>query len=206
MKLRFLLTGIAIGIVPMLLLGTVSAQEGEGDGMKFGPPEWTKKTQEHTDMAKGAGEWDFTMSWNTPTGPATGKGTSTAKMTLDGYYMTEDSKGSFNMMGREIPMVGKLYIGFDTVSKEYFAIWMSASSPVPSISRGPMKDGVITLEGNERDYMSPTGAKKKVKLTLTFDSDDKHTLKFFEPKPDGGWKEAGEMVYTRKADGCGCGQ
>ena len=43
MKLRFLLTGIAIGVVPMLLLGPVAAQEGEG-GMGMQMPGWTKLT------------------------------------------------------------------------------------------------------------------------------------------------------------------
>ena len=42
MKLRFLLTGIAIGVVPMLLLGPVAAQEGEGGGMGMQMPGWMK--------------------------------------------------------------------------------------------------------------------------------------------------------------------
>ncbi len=182
--------------------------------MQFGPPPWTQKTQEHAALAKNVGDWDWTMTWNMPGGmQAKGKGTSTAKMALNGYYLAEDSKGSFNMMGQDIPIVGKLFMGYDTVDKEYFSIWMSASTPVPGISTGKMKDGAITFEGMEADYMNPKGTKKKSKSVLKFDSDDKHTLTFFDSQADGSFKESGVMVFTRKgadaakaAEGCGCGE
>ncbi len=201
MKLHYLLAGVVVGVVSVLVLGPVSAQEGEGGGT----PAWKKLTKEHESFKKGVGDWEYTMKWWMAPGmpPTEGKGTSSAKLLWKGNYLTEDSEGSFNMMGQTINFKGKFFLGFDTVDKEYVAIWLNSGSPVPSITRGTEKDGVIWFEGMEPDHASPTGKKKKTKMALAWDGDDRHTLTFYDVNPDGTDRKAGEIVYTRKKEGGG---
>ena len=54
---------------------------------------------------------------------------------------------------------------------------------------------------------------RRTKNVDKFDSDDKHTLTFYDSQADGSFKESGVMVFTRKgadaakaAEGCGCGE
>ncbi len=205
MKLRILLTGIAIGVVPLLLLGTVSAQEGEGGkgmGMK---PDWRKLTKEHADLKKIAGDWTYTMKmWMAPkTPPMESTGTASGKLLWQGNYLEQHVEG--NMMGQA--WKGRLLLGYDTIDKEHVAVWYDSMSPIISISRGKEKDGVITYEGMEADHMNPAGTKQKSKMTVKWDNDDQYTVTFFKVQKDGTDQKTHELTYTRKgkADGCGCG-
>ena len=204
MKFRLLLTGIAIGVVPMLLLGPVAAQEGEG-GMGMQMPGWTKLTKEHADLAKIAGDWTYTMKmWMAPgTPPMESTGTASGKLLWQGNYLEQHVGG--NMMGRD--WSGRLLLGYDTIDKEHVAVWYDSMSPIISISRGKEKDGVITYEGMEADHMNPVGTKQKSKMTVKWDNDDQYSVTFFKVQKDGTDQKTGEIIYTRKgkADGCGCG-
>ena len=205
MKFRLLLTGIAIGVVPMLLLGPVVAQEGEGGGMGMQMPGWMKLTKEHADLAKIAGDWTYTMKmWMAPgTPPMESTGTASGKLLWQGNYLEQQVGG--NMMGQA--WKGRLLLGYDTIDKEHVAVWYDSMSPIICISRGKEKDGVITYEGMEADHMNPAGTKQKSKMTVKWDNDDQYTLTFYKVQADGTDQKAGEITYTRKgkADGCGCG-
>ncbi len=209
MKFRLLLTGIAIGVVPMLLLGPVVAQEGEGGGMGMQKPGWMKLTKEHTDLKKIAGDWTYTMkTWMAPGAPPMETtGTASSKLLWQGNYLEQHVGG--NMMGRD--WSGRLLLGYDTIDKQHVAVWYDSMSPVMSISYGTEKDGVITYEGMEADHM--TGTKHKSKMTVKWDSDDQYTVTWYKVQADGTDQKSGELTYTRKAadaakaaEGCGCGQ
>ncbi|MFQ5845542.1 MAG: DUF1579 family protein [Planctomycetota bacterium] len=199
MKLRFLLVGIAIGIVSVILLGQVAAQEGGEGGMGMQPPAWTKLTKEHERFNERVGEWDYTMKlWMAPGAPPSeGRGTTSAKLLWNGNYLYEESNGSFDWGGQRVPFEGRLIQGYDTITKEYVSVWMDSFSPIMGISRGTYEDGAVTFHSEEPDHLNPAGAKKKVKVVARHDSKDKHTVTFYDVKPDGDVK-TGEIVYTRK--------
>ena len=203
MRLRFLLTVIAIGVVPLLLLGPALAQEGEGGKGMGMTPGWMKLTKEHADLKKIAGDWTYTMKmWMAPgTPPMESTGTASAKLLWQGNYLEQHVEG--NMMGQA--WKGRLLLGYDTIDKEHVAVWYDGMSPIISISRGKEKDGVITYEGMEADHMNPAGTKQKSKMTVKWDNDDQYTVTFFKVQKDGTDQKAGEITYTRKgkADGCG---
>jgi len=205
MKLRVLLTGIAIGVVPLLLLGPVSAQEGEGGKGMGMRPGWTELTKEHADLKKAAGDWTYTMkTWMAPgTPPMESTGTASGKLLWQGNYLELHIEG--NMMGQA--WKGRLLLGYDTIDKEHVAVWYDSMSPIISISRGKEKDGVITYEGMEACHMNPAGTKQKSKMTVKWENDDQYTVTFFKVQKDGTDQKTGELIYTRKgkADGCGCG-
>ena len=209
MKFRLLLTGIAIGVVPMLLLGPVAAQEGEGGGMMM-QPAWAKLTKEHADYKKVVGDWNYTMKmWMAPGAPPMqASGTAGGKLLWQGNYMEQTIEGTFGPQKWE----GRLTLGYDTIDKKHVAVWIDSMSPVPSISYGTEKDGVITYEGTEADHFSPApgGAKIKTKMDVSWTDNDHYSVVFFKAKADGSWQKSGEIAYTRKgaeaAAGCGCGE
>ena len=97
-------------------------------------------------------------------------------------------------MGR--PFKGKFILGYDTIDKEYVAIWFDTFSPVMSISRGAEKDGVVTKTAMDADWMS--GKKVKSWTKQHWVNDDQFVLRFFKNGPDGKEFKSGEFTYTRK--------
>lgn len=172
--------------------GQVFAGEGEVGGMPL--PEWMQKGPEHEHLAKSAGEWDVAQKmWMAPgQPPMESKATSSASLLWDGRFLQSTFRG--DMMGT--PFEGRLLMGFDRVDKEYVAIWIDSLSTYISVSRGKEKDGVITFETNDPDFM--TGQKKPARMVMTWADDDTYTLAFQEPSGAGEPTTTMEMTYTRR--------
>lgn len=189
MKSKTLWGAIALLCPVAFLVGRVTAEEGGWEA-----PAWTKKTDEHEAMKKRVGEWNVkTKWWMDPSAPPKeGTATTRAELILGGYYLQETFKADF--MGQ--PFEGRHLLGYDTIAKEYVSVWSDNMNPVPSISRGNEKDGVVTMHGMNPDW----GSDKKIKqwTKLSWDNDDQFTFRFYRAGPDGEDFKTGEFVYTRK--------
>jgi hypothetical protein len=158
-----------------LSVGVALAQEG---GMAM--PAWCAKTKEHEALKKYEGNWEFT-------GMAAGK--ATGRLILGGNFLEQSVESK---MG-EMPFEGRLLLGYDTVDKEWIAIWLDSVSPTFSISRGQEKDGVITFKTNDPNHMDPAGKRQEGTMTLKWNGDASYTLAFTAP---GGGEM--QLVYTKK--------
>jgi hypothetical protein len=179
------------------LLGRAVAQEDEGDaggaGMP-GMPAWTQLTEEHAGLKKMVGDWTAESKfWIAPgQDPMVSKATASAKLIFGGRFLQMDYRG--DMMGQ--PFNGLLHVGFDTIAKDFVSVWMDNMSPIVSVSRGPMKGGVIQLAGRDPEWM--TGKMQDAWMNIRWLNDDQYVLEMWGPAPDGTKQKGGEIVYTRK--------
>ena len=174
------------------LVGQVSAQDdGGGGGMQM--PEWAQKGPEHEAMKKWAGEWDVAQKmWMAPGQPPMEMAaTNSAALLWDGRYLTSDFKGDY--MGT--PFTGRLLMGFDRADEKWVAIWIDSMSTYISVSRGVEKDGKITFETNDPDWV--TGEKKKSEMVIEWKGDDQYVLSMMAAGPDGKPFTQMEMTYSR---------
>ena len=191
MRKSWLFVGVVALCGVSFLAGQVTAQEAEE--MEMQPPEWMKLTKEHEDFKKSVGDWTATskhfMGPDAP--PMESKGTATARLAFGGRFLEQDYTGE--MAGQTF--TGKLYVGFDTVDKEFVSIWLSDFSPVPWIGRGTEKDGVTTIFAMEPDWM--TGKKIKTKMKLWWEGDDEYRIEMYKLADDGSETRMGETIYKR---------
>lgn len=194
MKRLILATGLVVLCGACFAIGQLSAEEDEVGGMPM--PEWTKKGEEHAGFAKHAGEWDVANKfWMAPDAPPMeSTGSASTSLLWDGRFVEMDYQGE--MMGT--PFEGRLLMAFDRVDEEYVAIWIDSLSTYLSVSRGKAKDGVVTFETNDPDWM--TGKKKKAHMTMKWVDDDTYVLTVLEPVEGGEARTTMEMTYTRKQE------
>lgn len=196
MNLRTVSVCLAVAALAFSL-GLAFAQEGEGPGAGagMGMPAWMNPTKQHEELKASTG--DFTVKaemWMAPEQPPMAfEGTAKRESILNGRYVRETFK--CNMMG--MPMEGLLIEGYDTLAKEYVSIWMDNMSPIPSLSRGTKKDGVLTMTGEAPDPM--TGKMKKNRYTVEEDG-DVSTMKMYDIADDGTESMSMKLVYTRKKE------
>ena len=192
MRTIYLLCAVALACGAGLFLGQVMAQEGDEGGMQT--PAWIKPTAEHAAFKKHVGEWTGTMRWwMTPDQePSESTIEVTASLVLGGMYLQYDVRGNFEGHA----WTGRWVLGYDTVDKEYVAIWMNSMGPVTVISRGTAEDGVLNLEGAEPDHM--TGEKKDSRHAVEWKGDDKIVFTFYGAPEGDEERKTGEIVYTRK--------
>ena len=184
------------------LAGQVFAQEEGGNadgGGGFQMPAWAQMGAEQETFKKSVGTWDVhTKMWMVPgQPPIEGHDKATSTLLFDGRFLETHYEGS--MMGQAF--VGRLLLGYDGVDKEYVAVWIDSESSYISVSRGTMKDGVITLNTNDPDWM--TGEKKNARMELSWTDENTGVLTFIKAGPDGKDVTSMRMTYTRKVDETG---
>ena len=108
-----------------------------------------------------------------------------------GRFLKQKYQSSF--MGK--PFEGRLYIGFDTLAKEYVSVWMDSMSPYLHYSRGKEKDGVIWLTGKAPDHM--TGKMGTSTMSVEWKDDDNYELTFYKVADDGSKTKTGKLSYER---------
>ena len=124
--------------------------------------------------------------------PMVDEGEAVTKLLYDGKIVHQNYKGS--IMGK--PFTGQLFMGFDTIDKEFVSVWMDSMSPIISVSRGKERDGVINFEGKEANPM--TGMKEKSLMSVEWINDDQYKVTFHKVTEEGKKVLGGEMTYTRK--------
>jgi hypothetical protein len=181
---------LALACVAALAVGVAVAGDeiGGEKGAGMAMPAWCAKTKEHESLKKLEGTWEVkgqcVMTGEQCTGKVVGQ------VVLNGHYLEQRFEGA--MSGQ--PMESRFLLGYDTLDKEWVAIWLDGCCPVPSISRGTEKDGVITFKTNDPDWMDPAGARKEGKMTFAWKSDTSYALAMFGA--DG--SKMMEFVYTKK--------
>ena len=175
-------------------VGQVVAQEGGDKPAGFPMPAWMQKTKEHESFKQLEGSWKTVAKfWMMPgADPMVDEGEAVTKLLYDGKIVHQNYKGS--MMGK--PFTGQLFMGFDTIDKEFVSVWMDSMSPMISVSRGKEQDGVIRFEGQEANPM--TGKKQKSLMLVKWINDDQYQVTFHNVTDDGKKVMGGEITYTRK--------
>ena len=184
---RFLKFGVpALACAAGLFVGAAFAQEGGGGGAGgMGMPAWMTKGKEHDTLKKLEGNWDANV---TVMGQPAEPGKATNQLILNGNFLEQRYSGQMGPM----PFEGRLILGYDTLDKEWVAIWLDSMGPVFSISRGTEKDGVVTFKTNDPDMMDPTGKRKEGTMTVTWTSDTSYTLAMSQGA------QQMQIVYTKK--------
>ncbi|NJN14224.1 MAG: DUF1579 domain-containing protein [Planctomycetes bacterium] len=166
--------------------------EGEGGGMEQMPP-WAQIGEEHEGIAKFAGKWKVHGSWIMQEGaPETEMDfDATAEMVMGGKWLIQKTAGE--RMGSA--WEGQLLFGYDTIDKDYISVWVDSWSPIASVARGQMTDGVLMLEGMDPDHA--TGRKKKVRMGIEWKGDDEYRWTFYDVAANGANARVGHLEYKR---------
>lgn len=189
---KLILTALVVVVCgACFVAGHVSAEEGaEG---AFPLPAWMKMGPEQETFKKSAGSWEVEQKiWTMPGQPPM-ESKSTCKGTLlwDGRFLQTDFHG--DMMG--MPFHGRYLLSFDRVDKKYVAVWIDSLSTYMSVSRGTEKDGVLTFQLNDPDFM--TGQKKPSEMVWSWEDEDTYVLTFREPFIGGEMRTTMQMKCMR---------
>ena len=194
MKNRWIACGAVLCASSFFVGHAVAQDGGDKPGGGFPMPAWMQKTKEHESFKRLEGSWKVVSKfWMMPgADPTVSEGEGVVELLYDGKVVHQTYKGS--MMGT--PFTGQLFMGFDTIDKEFVSVWMDSMSPIISISRGKERDGVINFEGKEANPM--TGKKEKSLMSVKWINDDQYKVTFHKVTEEGKKVLGGEMTYTRK--------
>ena len=169
--------------------------------LKAGAP-----TENHKALEPLDGEWSTEVKvWMAPDAPPQeSTGTCKRKWILEGRFLEETVTGKF--LGRAYH--GRGLLGYDNLKKQYTTVYVDS-----------MSTGIVTMLGTldkagktftyTGEYDDPlTGKPKKARWIVRIESNDKHTIEFYEPAlPAPGAPPGGEpgkefktmvVVFTRK--------
>lgn len=148
-------TGLAIGVLTMVLAGGAAGQE---------PP---KPGPEYAVLKKLVGTWETSMS----AGGQTSKGTMTYQFDLGGLWLTSTMEGE--MFGQKF--TGRGMDSYDATKKRYVSVWFDSMSTSPVVMEGTYdaakKTMTLTGEGPGMD-----GKPTKYRSVSELPDDD--TVKF----------------------------
>ncbi len=174
---RFLKLGVpALACAAGLFVGAAVAQEGGAPGMAM--PAWMTKGKEHESLKKFVGTWDAAVTGMPP-------GKATNALILGDCFLEQTFEGGGGMFQ------GRMITSYDTVDRQWVAIWIDSTKPVFSISRGTEKDGVITFNTNDPGQ-DMSGKRIPGKMILSWVNDASYKLTMFE-----GDTQTMEVVYTK---------
>jgi hypothetical protein len=177
---RYLRFGIpALACAAGLFVGVAVAQEGGAPGMAT--PAWMAKGKEHESLKKYVGTWDAAVNGM--------PGKATNALVLGDCFLEQKFEMTIPGMGA---FEGRMITGYDTIDKEWVAIWIDSSKPIFGISRGTEKDGVITFKTNDPSMTDPSGKRVPGKMVLSWVNDASYKLTMFE-----GEAQTMEVVYTK---------
>ena len=152
--------------------------------------------EEHAQLAKRAGEWNFQgKMWPYPGLPAEEfEGTSSIKSVMGGRYLFEEAVSEFQ--GQKFQGFG--ISGFDNLTHEYVGTWIDNMGTGITRFRGTAStDGkVIHYTGEHPDLFNDRY--KTVRSVETITDDDNFVVSMYDTTPDGQEFKMMEMSYTRK--------
>jgi hypothetical protein len=163
-------------------VGVAVAQEGGAGGAAMEMPAWMLKGKEHETLKKFVGTWDVSVMGM--------PGKTTSSLILDNCFLEH----KFEMAVQGQAFEGRMIMGYDTLDKEWVAIWIDSSKPIFSISRGTEKDGVITFKSNDPSMSDASGKRVPCTMTLKWTDANTYVLEMFE-----GETKTMEIVYKKKA-------
>jgi hypothetical protein len=149
----------------------------------------------HQILAQRAGKWTYTMKMFMPgiPEPMETKGTSDAKLIMDGRFVQENVTGDF--MGE--PFHGVYTLGYDNLKKKYVATWMDNMGTAIGYSEGTYDPATktLTFAGECPDVMA--GKYVKSRSVDKMIDNDHGIMQGFQIGADGKEYMSMEMHYTR---------
>ncbi len=156
-------------------------------------PAWMQPTQEHKDLARGAGTFDCTYEFTRPM-PMKGTGVAKGKMIMNGRFFEQTFDSTF--MNK--PWNARLTLGFDTLNKEFVSIWIDSGSPYTYVGRGKEKNGAVHYTGKAPE--PTTGKIKNTYGITTWIDADTYTYEMGGVLDDGTKQKHGVMTYKRRKE------
>ena len=160
---------------------------------------WEKamsKAEEHKILHDMEGSWKAeVMFWVQPgTPPQTSFADSTNRTILDGRFLVEEYKGSFE--GK--PFEGMGITGFDTILEKFTHYWIDNMGTGSIVSEGSYdaEEKTISMLGVVTD---PVSKEKRDTASITHIIDkNNHIFEMYDLMPDGNRFKTLEIKYTRK--------
>jgi hypothetical protein len=171
----------------LLAAATLSITVSAG-AMVFTPkqgPE-VKPGPEHAIFKEWAGNWDAEM-------PGGSKGTTIAKVGLNGLWLMDDLKSEIGGM----PFEGRGALSYDPAKKKYVHVWIDSMSTSPMISEGTYDKATKTLTLNGT-MAGPDGMSMKVRQVLVTKDADTRVFTLSSVGDDGAATEMIVVTYKRK--------
>jgi hypothetical protein len=150
----------------------------------------------HEVLAQKVGSWDLEWSMFGPDGSSMGasKGTSEAKLIMDGRYLQDTTQG--DAMG--MPFLGVGTTGFDNIKQKYVSTWVDNMGTGITYAEGTYDAATKTFH-YEWDVPDPMqGEYVDARGTERFLDKDHWVMESFTEGPDGKAYKSMEIRYTRK--------
>ena len=168
------------------------------DAMMAKMKEFSTPNENHKQLDKLAGSWDFTMKmWMSPDAatPEESTGTSDVKWILDGRFIEENVTGT--SMGQ--PFTGMGIVGYDNIQKQYNSVWLD------NMSTGMMKgtgsfDAATNTFKQSGDFTCPmTQGSRTYHDEIKVIDENTHVMEMYMTDPASGKEfKTMELSYTRK--------
>lgn len=137
---------------------------------------------------------DMTMYMGPGAPPEPMPSTSTMVMAMDGRQLVESFRSDFG----GAPFTGRLMMGFDNTTQQWWSVWTDNFSTGYALSHGEYTgDDTITLCGTMRDHKTPDGRPTKVQMTDL--SGDQHHFTMWDTGPDGELYVVMDGIYKRRS-------
>ena len=201
MRLNHLLSRVLIGSLALTLplLAQEAKEKAPTAEQQAMMQAWQKAATpgpNHKLLASLTGRWVFsTKMWMEPGAPPeSSTGTAIYTPLMDGRYIQGEYKGTFGGM----PFQGLGLTGYDNVAQHFTATWADNMGTSIMLMTGHYDPAakVFTYKGDMDDMMKP-GTKVKFRQVVKVQSDDAHTMEWYETR---GGKEIKtmEITYTRQ--------
>lgn len=157
----------------------------------------------HEKLKMFVGEWKCvnTMYPGPGAPPQVSKAESEIELILDGRYMRQDYKGSFEAPGPDGKMTTYHFTGegtmcYDTMKKEFTSMWIDSMSTGIYTEQGHWDDSAkqFVFHGQMPD---PSGKMVKSRTTLKFEGKDKFVMTMMRETAPGKYVKGMTIEYTR---------
>lgn len=157
--------------------------------------EYNTPGEQHEELAKRVGTWDFEHTMHMPgMPPTTSKGTSVHTMDLDGRWLRDDTTSS--IMGQ--PYKGLGFTGYDMAIEKHIFVWLDnmGTGMIAGVGDWDEETKTVTYQTHSSDPV--TGKTKFGRTMIQWISDDAHVMKTYSLDPEGNERLEMEIAYTRR--------
>jgi hypothetical protein len=194
----------------VLLAATVSSGAGAAQDRRDPPPLGErpatalqpaapeKPGRAHARLDILVGRWDAQVTMFNGDEPVRSSGVSRYHWVLEdpgdrrGRFLRQELRADL----RTSPFQGLAYWGHDNHSNVYTSVWMDSLNTSAIFSTGAYdpEQHAFTLRGK---CTTPTGAPEQVRMVLSIENDDRHTLSVFNTAADADERLSLQIIYTR---------
>ncbi len=150
---------------------------------------------EHELLKQRVGKWAVTMEmWPAPgTDMIATSGTSEVKSMMDGRYLAQTTKASF----QDQPFEGLSIVGFDKLKKKFVSVWIDNFGTGFTVSTGSYDEEQKQFEYSTMSPDVVRGQYKRTRMVERIVSEDEWTVEIYDTSPDGVEYKTMKAVYKR---------